>query len=107
VNAISQHWDIVKSALADEKRNKPNVFKTVDSDFLPAALEIIERPVSPTARVTTWVLLSGLVITGLWLTFGKIDVVASANGKLRRRLVQRCSMRHEIARYCRRLMDVG
>lgn len=82
MNTIAEHWNIVKLALADEKRKKPNVFKTIDTDFLPAALEIIERPVSPTARVTTWVLLSGLAITGLWLTLGKIDVVASANGKL-------------------------
>ena len=82
MNAITEHWDIVKAALSDEKRNKHSVFKTIDTDFLPAALEIIERPVSPTARITTWVLLSGIVITGLWLTFGKIDVVASANGKL-------------------------
>lgn len=82
MNALVQHLDIIRAALADEKRSNINVFKTSETEFLPAALEIIERPVSPTARATTWALLAGLAITAAWLTFGKIDVVASASGKL-------------------------
>lgn len=82
MNALAQHLDIVRAALADEKRSKTSIVKTNETEFLPAALEIIERPVSPTARVTTWTLLAGLAVAASWLTFGKIDVVASANGKL-------------------------
>jgi len=82
MSSIAQHWDVVRAALADEKRRAKNLTKVDDVTFLPAALEIIEQPVSPTARATTWVLLVGLVITILWLTFGKVDVVASAPGRL-------------------------
>jgi hemolysin D len=82
MNAIARHWDIVRTSLAEEKARAGAVFRVEESAFLPAALEIIERPVSPTARVTTWVLLIGLVLTVLWLTFGRIDVVASAQGRL-------------------------
>lgn len=82
MNSIAQHWDVVRAALADEQRRTKNLIKVDDVTFLPAALEIIEQPVSPTARATTWVLLVGLVLTILWLTFGKIDVVASAPGRL-------------------------
>lgn len=82
MNAISQHWDIVRAALADEKRRAKALTRVDEISFLPAALEIIERPVSPTARATTWVLLIGLVLTAFWLTFGKVDVVASASGRL-------------------------
>lgn len=81
MNAITRHWDIVRAALDDEKTRGP-LFKSHEASFLPAALEIIETPVSPTARVTTWALLGALVFTISWLTFGKIDVVASASGKL-------------------------
>lgn len=82
MNSIAQHWDVVRAALADEKRRARNLTKVDDVTFLPAALEIVEQPVSPTARATTWLLLIGLVLTILWLTFGKVDVVASAPGRL-------------------------
>ncbi|WEK00987.1 MAG: HlyD family type I secretion periplasmic adaptor subunit [Candidatus Sphingomonas phytovorans] len=81
MNAITRHWDIVRASLADEKARQ-SLFKSDEVSFLPAALEIIETPVSPTARTTTWVLLVALVFTIGWLTFGKVDVVASAPGKL-------------------------
>ena len=37
---------------------------------------------SPTARITAWALLIGLLITILWAVFGRVDVVASAPGSL-------------------------
>lgn len=82
MSGLAQHWDVVRAALADEKQRARNLTRVDDVTFLPAALEIIEQPVSPTARATTWVLLIGLVLTILWLTFGKVDVVASAPGRL-------------------------
>ncbi|WP_242128999.1 HlyD family type I secretion periplasmic adaptor subunit [Sphingobium sp. Sx8-8] len=82
MSSIAQHWDVVRAAFADEKRRAKHLTRVDDVTFLPAALEIIEQPVSPTARATTWVLLIGLVLTILWLTYGKVDVVASAPGRL-------------------------
>lgn len=82
MNAIAHHWDVVRNALADEKVRAKGLVRTDEVSFLPAALEIIERPVSPTARATTWAMLILLVICILWLTLGRIDVVASAQGRL-------------------------
>lgn len=82
MNAFSRNWQIVRDSLADEKVRSAAVFRTDQADFLPAALEIIETPVSPTGRITAWVLIIGLAAAIAWLTFGKVDVVASANGKL-------------------------
>ncbi|WP_010542651.1 HlyD family type I secretion periplasmic adaptor subunit [Sphingomonas elodea] len=53
-----------------------------DTEFLPAALEIIERPVSPTARMTGRVMLAGLAITGAWLAIGRVEVVAPTQGRI-------------------------
>ncbi|MET0308817.1 MAG: HlyD family type I secretion periplasmic adaptor subunit [Sphingomonas sp.] len=53
-----------------------------DTAFLPAALEIVERPVSPTARLTAKVMLAGVAATVLWLAIGKVDVVAPAEGQI-------------------------
>lgn len=82
MNAIARHWDVVKDALAVEKARAGERMRVDEVTFLPAALEIVERPVSPTARITTWVLLAGLAFTIGWLTLGRVDVVASAPGKL-------------------------
>lgn len=56
--------------------------KQYTTEFLPAALEIVERPVSPTVRLTAWVLLGGVAATLAWLAFGKVDVVAPAAGRI-------------------------
>ncbi|MGG6286566.1 hypothetical protein ACQ4M3_33720 [Leptolyngbya sp. AN03gr2] len=82
MSGLSHHWDVWKEAIrADREQNKVKV-KSHESDFLPAALEVAERPVSPTGRIVTWVLLVGLVITILWTVFGRVDVVASAPGSV-------------------------
>lgn len=80
--ALQRHWDAVRLALDNEKLRSTMVFRVDETAFLPAALEIIERPVSPTARLTARVLLIGLVLTIAWLAFGQVDVVASAPGRL-------------------------
>jgi hemolysin D len=52
------------------------------TEFLPAVLEIQEAPPSPIGRAILWTIL-GLVTTGvLWATFGWIDIVATAQGKI-------------------------
>lgn len=82
MNAISRHWEMVRHALAEEKARARSVTRVEETAFLPAALEIVERPVSPTARWTARTLLLLLVLICLWLVFGKVDVVASASGRL-------------------------
>ena len=53
-----------------------------DQEFLPAAIEILERPPSP---VAVW-LMGGIaafaVVALAWAYFGRIDVVAIAQGKI-------------------------
>jgi hemolysin D len=53
-----------------------------DVEFLPAALEIIETPASPTARWTALAIATLFVIAILWACLGKLDIVAVAPGKV-------------------------
>ncbi|MDD2669910.1 HlyD family type I secretion periplasmic adaptor subunit [Zoogloea sp.] len=53
-----------------------------EAQFLPAALALQETPVSPVPRVTMWMLIGFAVLTLVWAVFGRIDVVASAQGKI-------------------------
>lgn len=82
MNAMGGHLAVIRHALAEEKARVREVTQVSDTAFLPAALEVIERPVSPTARLTGRVLLGGVVLMIGWLTFGKVDVVATAAGRI-------------------------
>lgn len=50
--------------------------------FLPAALELQETPVSPTPRVAMWTLICFAGLALVWAVFGRIDIVASAQGRI-------------------------
>lgn len=82
MNAISRHWQVAREAMAQEKVRDRDRKRSADPRFLPAALEVIERPVSPTGRITAWVMLIGLAATIAWLCLGKVDIVASAQGQI-------------------------
>ncbi|MDK1290342.1 HlyD family type I secretion periplasmic adaptor subunit [Pseudoalteromonas umbrosa] len=51
-------------------------------DFLPAALEIQERPASKSARMLGWSLVSLFTISVIWACIGQVNVVAVAEGKI-------------------------
>lgn len=53
-----------------------------EANFLPAALALQESPISPAPRVAMWLLILFAAIALLWAIFGRIDVVASAQGKI-------------------------
>lgn len=82
MNPLSRHWAAVQDALENERARARSPLSVDETSFLPAALEVVERPVSPTARITAWLLLAFLAITILWLMLGKVDIVAAAPGKL-------------------------
>lgn len=50
--------------------------------FLPAALELQEKPTHPAPRVFMWAIMVFAAITLIWACVGKIDVVATASGKI-------------------------
>ncbi|MPQ68618.1 MULTISPECIES: HlyD family type I secretion periplasmic adaptor subunit [unclassified Pseudomonas] len=50
--------------------------------FLPAALELQERPVHPAPRIFLWSLMGFAVLALLWACIGKVEVVAVAPGKI-------------------------
>jgi HlyD family type I secretion membrane fusion protein len=53
-----------------------------EREFLPATIELIETPLSPTLRFTAWAL-CGLVAAALiWASLSHIDMVAVADGKV-------------------------
>jgi hemolysin D len=53
-----------------------------EREFLPAALEILETPPSPTGRLLAFIIGAFFVIAVLWSFFGKVDVLATAPGRI-------------------------
>lgn len=57
-------------------------FTRSEAEFLPAALALQETPVSPAPRIAMWLLIAFAVCGLIWTIFGKIDIVATAQGKI-------------------------
>src|SRR6516225_2241312 len=50
--------------------------------FLPAALEILETPASPVGRTIGGTIILFFAIAVAWATFGHVDIIATAQGKI-------------------------
>ncbi len=51
-------------------------------EFLPSYLELLERPPSPSARITAIVVVCSVLITIIWAWFGQLDMHVVASGEL-------------------------
>lgn len=51
-------------------------------EFLPAAEEIVETPAAPLGALVVWLVTLLLIVALAWSYFGRIDIVAIANGKI-------------------------
>jgi hemolysin D len=79
---LARHIAVLKESWKQQNVAQANAKPKSDHEFLPAALEIMEKPPSPGLR---WLLLSvcGLFAIALaWSFIGKVDVVATASGKV-------------------------
>jgi hemolysin D len=56
--------------------------KTLERQFLPAALEIVETPGSPMLRVTAMLICAFLLSGVVWAVVGEVDLIATAPGKI-------------------------
>lgn len=56
--------------------------KTINTDFLPAVLEVQQTPPSKVSRIIIYVILALIISAIVWATYSRIDVVAVARGQL-------------------------
>ncbi|WP_263356151.1 HlyD family type I secretion periplasmic adaptor subunit [Acidicapsa ligni] len=61
---------------------EPHLKPKSETEFLPAALEIIETPASPAGRIIAGTLIAFFVIALLWASIGSVDIIATASGKI-------------------------
>lgn len=53
-----------------------------EKDFLPAVLEVVEKPPSPAGRIVMWTMFALIFLIIMWSLLGHVDEVAVAPGKL-------------------------
>ncbi len=64
------------------RTEKPEALQSTRRQFLPAALEVEETPASPASRVIVKTIALLFTIGIVWACVGKIDIVATAQGKI-------------------------
>ncbi len=75
------HLAVLREAWRNRERSATGRMER-EQAFLPAALEIHERPPSPLGRAVVWILLGLVLIAVLWAWFGETEIVAIAQGRI-------------------------
>ncbi|MDC0598755.1 HlyD family type I secretion periplasmic adaptor subunit [Gammaproteobacteria bacterium] len=65
-----------------QRLDNPEKWHKDELAFLPAALEVQETPPSPIGRAIIWTITLLFVLAIIWSIFGRIDIVAIAQGKI-------------------------
>ncbi|HSN03895.1 MAG TPA: HlyD family type I secretion periplasmic adaptor subunit [Nitrospira sp.] len=80
---LSRYWSVWRAAWqAEHGVQVGTVSGERATEFLPAVLEIQQAPPSPIGRAVLWTILAAFTAGVTWATFGWIDIVATAQGKI-------------------------
>lgn len=76
-------WQVWASAWAADRRQPLAATPSRKSvEFLPAVLEIQDAPPSPIGRAILWTIMTFITVSVVWASVGRIDIVATAQGKI-------------------------
>lgn len=78
---LGRYVSVTRSAWKTRRQMAPPSRDADERAFLPAHLELIETPASPTARWTMRIIIALFCVAVLWATLGKLDIVAVAPGR--------------------------
>lgn len=79
---LRRYAQIIAHAWRERHATQGPGFDRLEAQFLPAALSLQETPAPAAPRVTMWLLMIFAAIAVLWSVFGKMDIVATAQGKI-------------------------
>ena len=80
---VMKHISAWRTAWAQQKQSTARQVPTArDAEFLPAVLEIQDRPASPLGRAVVLTIVAVFASAIVWATLGHIDIVAVAQGKI-------------------------
>jgi hemolysin D len=81
--SIGKHLRVfTQSWKAESERRRTDKRKLVETEFLPAALEVMETPPSPMGRLILWLIILAAFTALMWSVLAKLEMVAVAEGRL-------------------------
>ncbi|HRB81086.1 MAG TPA: HlyD family type I secretion periplasmic adaptor subunit [Nitrospira sp.] len=81
--SMMRWWQVWSAAWEAERRQPVAATPSRRSvEFLPAALEIQDAPPSPIGRAMLWTIMALFTVSVVWASVGRIDIVATAQGKI-------------------------
>jgi hemolysin D len=82
MSLLRHYRDIFRYHWKNRKEIDSGLFQAQEAEFLPPALSLQEKPVSPAPRVTAKVLIALVAGFLLWSVLGHIDIIVNAVGKI-------------------------
>jgi hemolysin D len=83
MSTLSRYWTVWRAAWRTESSQPLRAMPSGrTTEFLPAVLEIQQAPPSPIGRAISWTIIAVCTAGIVWATFGWIDIVATAQGKI-------------------------
>lgn len=79
---LRRYASIVAAAWRDRRNLDGKAYTVDEAEFLPSSLSLQKTPVSPVPRVLMGLLTALLLIALAWSIVGRIDIVATAQGKI-------------------------
>jgi membrane fusion protein, hemolysin D len=79
---FKRHASAFRHAWSQRKESDSPALQPHEAQFLPAALALRDTPLHPAPRITLWLIMAFALIALMWAIFGRIDVVATAVGKI-------------------------
>ncbi|MCA6358254.1 MAG: HlyD family type I secretion periplasmic adaptor subunit, partial [Phenylobacterium sp.] len=81
--SLAAHLRVLREAWARESERRGSRQQTwIESEFLPAALEVTETPPPPLGRIILWVIVAAAIVALGWSVWAKVDTVAVAEGRI-------------------------
>ncbi|MFL9498839.1 HlyD family type I secretion periplasmic adaptor subunit [Rhodopseudomonas palustris] len=79
---LARHWAVLRVSWGMQNEADRTKRSVSDHEFLPAALEIMDKPPSPGLRILLLMTCGFFAAALLWSIVGSVDVVAVASGKI-------------------------
>lgn len=79
---MGRYWQAIREGVAREAENKRPTLNRDERAFQAAAIEILETPASPAARIFSALIMLFAAGALVWSWFGRVDTYATIQGKL-------------------------
>jgi hemolysin D len=79
---VRHYRDVFRHFWKDRAKLDGGIFREHEAEFLPSALSLQKKPISPAARLVARALMALVAVILAWSILGKVDIIVNAQGKI-------------------------